>query len=277
MSDVIYPIINPPYQLPLIVSGIGFEDNQAHIYRKDGFSQHHIFLCKSGEGTIIVNDKTYILQKHMFFYLEPNIPHEYYGNTDRWELIWITFLGNHIEDILSEFEFNISQIGTLDNFNKTQSLLHKIYVTLKVDENYGKYICSNILYELLIELYITSQNKLKHVNSKSFTFVDTVKNYIDDHYNQELSIDELSELVHITPQHLCRTFKSRLNMRPFEYLAMKRMQQAKKLLSNTKMNVYEIAHKVGYNDCSYFCSMFKKYEMISPSEFRGLKSMIRVS
>ena len=51
---------------------------------------------------------------------------------------------------------------------------------------------------------------------------------------------------------------------------MKRIQDAKKMLSDTNMSVNDIAHSVGYNDCSYFCAIFKRYEMISPSEFRGL-------
>jgi len=52
---------------------------------------------------------------------------------------------------------------------------------------------------------------------------------------------------------------------------MKRIQHAKELLSANNMPVNDIAHLVGYNDCSYFCAIFRKYEMISPSEFKGLK------
>jgi AraC family transcriptional regulator, arabinose operon regulatory protein len=42
------------------------------------------------------------------------------------------------------------------------------------------------------------------------------------------------------------------------------------MLSENMLSVNDIAHLVGYNDCSYFCAVFKKYEMISPTEFRGL-------
>ena len=59
-------------------------------------------------------------------------------------------------------------------------------------------------------------------------------------------------------------------MRPFEYLARKRVSQAKVLLLEDKLNVNEIARAVGYNDCSYFCAVFKKHEMLSPAEFRSL-------
>ena len=59
-------------------------------------------------------------------------------------------------------------------------------------------------------------------------------------------------------------------MRPFEYLAKRRIQKAKLMLVQDKYTVNEIAQIVGYNDCSYFCSVFKKHEGISPAEFRAL-------
>ena len=59
-------------------------------------------------------------------------------------------------------------------------------------------------------------------------------------------------------------------MRPFEYLAKVRIGQAKIMLAQEKYTVNEIAQIVGYNDCSYFCSVFKKHEGISPAEFRAL-------
>ena len=270
MSSSIYPINNPPYKLPFEVLGIGFEDNQAHILRKEGYSVHQILFCKSGEGTLKVNEKTYKIVKNTFFYLEPNIPHEYYGNTDIWEVQWVTFSGNYIEDTLNELEFNCSKIGVISNFNTIQTLFNKIYVTLKADEHFGKLICSNMLFELLVESYTLSHNQSKNGISRGRCLADSVKDYIDEHYDQDITIEELSEFVKVTPQHLCRIFKKHIGLRPFEYLAMKRIKEAKSLLSNTKMTVNEIAAKVGYHDCSYFCAIFKRYELISPSEFRGL-------
>ncbi|NLZ45599.1 MAG: helix-turn-helix transcriptional regulator, partial [Clostridiales bacterium] len=69
---------------------------------------------------------------------------------------------------------------------------------------------------------------------------------------------------------LCRLFKECLNLRPFEYLARKRVQEAKTLLIEQHYTINEIASRVGYNDCSYFCAVFKKHEMLSPAEFRSL-------
>lgn len=271
MSYSIYPINHPNSNLPIIVFGIGYEDNQSHILRREGFPMPQIFICKSGEGTLKVNEGSFIVRKGSFFYLMPDTPHEYYGNTDKWEIEWIVFSGNQIDNILAELKFSSTKVGILNNFDKIQSSFNKIFVTLKLDNDFGKIICSSVLYEILVELYTMLHTKHEIEISNGTCVVNDVKHYIDDHYNENITIDELSRLVNVTPQYLCKIFKRHLNLRPFQYIAAKRIQHAKEMLSHGNMSVNEIAHLVGYNDCSYFCAIFKKYEMISPSEFRGLK------
>ena len=271
MSQSIYTINPPTCNLPVIVFGIGYEDNQPHVFRKEGFPTPQIFICKSGEGTLKVNESTYIIKKGSFFYLMPNTPHEYYSNTDKWELEWIAFSGIQIDNILAELKFDNSKIGTLSNFDKVESSFNKIFVALKSDNDFGKIISSSVLYKILVELYAMLNSKHEIEISQGNRIVNDVKLYIDEHYNQDITIEELSELVYVTPQYLCKMFKRHLNLRPFQYIAMKRIQHAKKMLLDNNMSVNDIAHLVGYNDCSYFCAIFRKYEMISPSEFRGLK------
>jgi AraC-type DNA-binding domain-containing proteins len=270
MSFFIYPINPPECKLPIIVYGIGYEDSQPHVLRKEGFLHHQIFICKNGEGTLKVNEKTFIIKKDHFFYLKSNVPHEYYGNTDKWEVEWITFSGNQIDDILTELKFESTKVGMLSNYDKILSSFNKIFVSLREDDNVGKLIASSLLYEIMVELSIMLHSKHELEASNENYLIENVKLYIADYYNQYITIDELSELVNVTPQYLCKLFKKHLNLRPFQYIALKRIQHAKKMLSDTNMSVNEIAHSVGYNDCSYFCAIFKKYELISPSEFRGL-------
>jgi YesN/AraC family two-component response regulator len=89
------------------------------------------------------------------------------------------------------------------------------------------------------------------------------------HFSEDISLEILADITDITPQHLCKIFKKCLYMRPFEYIAKKRIQEAKKLLIDRSMSIKAIGEAVGYKDSSYFCAIFKKHELISPAEFRG--------
>lgn len=270
MSKIIYPINPPTCNLPILVMGIGYEDNQPHMQRRDGHLIHQLFICKSGEGTLRVNDKTHIINKGSFFYLKANSPHEYYGNSDKWEVRWISFSGNQIDDILTELKFDITKVGVLSNIDKIEASFKKIYISLKSEDISGKYIASSVLYEILVDLYTMIHTKQEDETSEGNSIINLIKLYIDEHYNQDITLEELSNLVNITPQYLCKLFKIHLNLRPFQYITMKRIQYAKKMLSDYTMSVKDVAHMVGFSDCSYFCAIFKKYEMVTPMQFRGL-------
>jgi AraC-like DNA-binding protein len=270
MSYSIYPINPLTCNLPFIVFGIGSEDNQPHVLRKEGFPIPQIFICISGEGTLKVKEESFLLERGAFFYLMPNTPHEYYGTTDKWEVMWIAFSGNQMDAILAELKFDDTKVGVLSNINNTESLFKRILGALKTDDTTGKLIASSTLYEILVDFYILLYKKQEGESLKENGIINKLKLYIDDHYNQNITLEELSVLFNITPQYLCKLFKKHLNLRPFQYIAMKRIQHAKKMLSDNTMSVNDIAHLVGFNDCSYFCAVFKKYEKISPTEFRGL-------
>lgn len=269
MSKSIYPINPPTSNLPFIVMGVGYEDNQPHVLRKDGYPTHQIFICKSGEGTLRVGENTYTLHKGDFFYLLPNCPHEYFGTTDCWELWWLTFSGNHFDDILSELKLNEHQVGPLHNMEKVETLYKHIYAILKTEEPIGRMVVSSSLYEILVELYTQLQANQVLSTFGANTLIHVVKSYIDENFTKPITIEELSTLVDITPQYLCKLFKKHLNLRPFQYITMKRIQFAKKMLLDTSLSINTIAHASGFTDFSYFCAVFKKYEKISPTQFKG--------
>ena len=121
----------------------------------------------------------------------------------------------------------------------------------------------------MVENVFQAEN-IGHVVSQKLNQLSPVIEYIDKNYQKDITLVELADLIDLSPQYLCRLFKECLNIRPFEYLARKRVQQAKLLLLEGRWNINEIASMVGYNDCSYFCAVFKKHEMLSPAEFRSL-------
>ena len=100
------------------------------------------------------------------------------------------------------------------------------------------------------------------------TRLEQVLAYIDLHYADNLTLESMCSVSDVSPQHLCRLFRRKLNIRPMEYIAKKRIQEAKALLLNSPRNIAEISRIVGYNNCNYFCITFKKYEGVSPTEYR---------
>lgn len=95
--------------------------------------------------------------------------------------------------------------------------------------------------------------------------INEVKNYISKHYAQPLSLEMLAEFLSVSPFFLSRVFNSESGFSLSEYLTMVRMNQAKTLLLDGRMNVSEIADSVGYEDSGYFSKVFKRHFGCSPS------------
>ena len=93
-------------------------------------------------------------------------------------------------------------------------------------------------------------------------------NYIEENFRRDFPITVLADVTGVSQQYLCRVFNQTMNLRPNEYITCRRLQEAKHLLSETTLPVREICMLSGFADASYFSTVFRRYEGISPAEYR---------
>ena len=98
--------------------------------------------------------------------------------------------------------------------------------------------------------------------------IDNVKEYIDRNYCGDLSLEQLSKQVFLSPVYLSFLFKSITGENYMDYLKRIRLEKAKALLKKVEYKVYEIGNMVGYNDYKYFSIQFKKMYGMTPTEYR---------
>jgi YesN/AraC family two-component response regulator len=92
--------------------------------------------------------------------------------------------------------------------------------------------------------------------------------YVQQHYHQALSRQEIAEAIGINKNYLSDVFHDELGVAPWEYLNRYRVHQAKDLLRNTNAPISEIAAQVGFDDSSYFGRVFHRYVGRSPRAYR---------
>lgn len=96
-----------------------------------------------------------------------------------------------------------------------------------------------------------------------------IKQYIAQNYMNEISVNELSDQFHLSPNYLSKVFHDRAGVRFIDYLTEVRMDNAKRLLrKNMHATVQDIALMVGYYSVRHFSRIFQKYVGKSPSDFR---------
>jgi AraC family transcriptional regulator len=94
--------------------------------------------------------------------------------------------------------------------------------------------------------------------------------YINQHLQQDLSIEAIAALVQLSPYHFSRLFKQSTGLSPYQYILHCRIDYAKQLLQQPHLSISEIAHSVGFVSQSHFHRHFKRIVGSTPRQFRSL-------
>ena len=137
----------------------------------------------------------------------------------------------------------------------------------EIEKLYG---CQNIMEILEVtENNIREYEKfLEQSMSESRNEVSTVKNYIYQHYEEDLNLEMLAEKVYLSSGYLSFIFKKETGMNLNRFIRVFRMEKAKELLCSTNMKVAQVSEKVGFANVSYFCRSFREYYGSSPESYR---------
>jgi AraC family transcriptional regulator of arabinose operon len=270
MNSYMFPFITEEASLPLYVKGVGGLENQVSITRPNGYYDYQWLHCVKGKGRLLIDGKEFIIPKNAGFFMYPGIPHQYYAIEEPWETHWVNFDGEGVIPLLNALGFGRYNVYCFDDIRSIDNLIYDIFIISQSNGLMSGHRCSAKLYCLLIDL----RTLVREIGEKSGEYkmkrLKPVLEYIETNYNSNPTIDELSAIIGVSPQYLCKLFNKVLNTRPIIYLNLFKMNKAKKLfMTYPDISVKEVAKIIGYNDPSYFCALFKKHEGVTPMEFRN--------
>jgi Response regulator containing CheY-like receiver domain and AraC-type DNA-binding domain len=150
------------------------------------------------------------------------------------------------------------------NFNNEEKL-PKLYEAVENSITLNQ-ISSRLL--KFIKEYLDTYLEFK--NTKDSMPVNLAKQYISEHYSETITLEDISNIVHLNPVYFSIIFKKQCAMNFSEYLINYRLDIAKELLKDFDNNISEVANMVGYSDANYFSKLFKKIVGINPSQYRDL-------
>ncbi len=100
-------------------------------------------------------------------------------------------------------------------------------------------------------------------------FLDEIKAYIEKEYAEDIHLELFSKKFYMTKEYILRKYKEKFGTGIYEHVMSMRMQEAKRLLTQTDGQIQEIAFRVGFNDNHYFSKAFKAYFGMSPRHARS--------
>lgn len=241
-----------------------------HESRRYGLDSYLFIIILSGQGTIHYNCTSHSVKAGDCILLDCHSEYSHKSSEeDPWELMWIHFNGPHAQyyyENFSERHDNIFRIP--DTASVTESI--KQIITLNETHTADSALITSRIITDLLTIAITSGNTHKENDSQPVTAkLNAIISYIDEHFTEKLSLDELSSQFYISKFYLSHAFKKEYKMTVIQYILMKRISLAKEKLRYSSDSIEEIAAACGIPDASYFNKVFRKMEGITASQYRN--------
>ena len=240
-----------------------------HTSTRSGLVSYLCFLVLEGEGSLTYDGRQYSLKLGDCVFTDCRKTYSHSTSDCLWSLSWCHFYAPFMPAIYEKYK----ERGGLPVFHPEKpDAFQKIFVQLYELAPSSDYIrdmrINESLSALLTLLMQESWNPDHVAVSKKRMELAAVKAYMDEHYTQKLTLDDLEAQFFINKYYLLKIFKETYGMTISSYLISKRITRAKQLLRFTKLTIDEIGCEVGMDGAGYFSRMFKKAEGISPKEYR---------
>ena len=259
---------------PLIVTSCGtyrlYTRYKLPTWRPRGRLDFQLLYVASGKAHFLFGDEERIVTAgHMVLY-RPKEPqkYEYYGE-DQTQVYWVHFTGGNVTNILRSYgltdDKKVFYCGSsLDYQNLFRTMINELQMC---KENYAEML-EMYLRQIFIMLQRYFISAMKTDNARVVEEIDKATGYFNEHYSEDISIDEYAGNNHFSVSWFIRSFKQCTGSTPMQYILSKRIYNAEILLQNPSYNVTEISRIVGYDNPLYFSRIFKKAKGLSPSEYR---------
>ncbi len=241
-----------------------------HTSMRKHLSSYLFFLVKKGSGTLQYDGKEYALHPGDCVFINCHKQYSHSTSADFWTLKWVHFYGPNLNSIYEKY----SQRGGKPCFRPNhlevyEELLDTLYDIAASDIYIRDMKICEKLTSLLTLLMEESWNPTSDIPAPSLKRdAQAVKDYLDLHYQEKITLDHLAEHFFINKFYLTRIFREQFGLTINHYILQARITHAKRLLRFSDLPIEKIAIECGMQDANYFSRMFKKVEGISPGEFR---------
>lgn len=234
-------------------------------------NHYEIYFLTHGNRSFFLSDALYKLTAPSFVVIPPHVMHKTEGGA--FERFTISVAANELDPFQKKvFDTKALKIVT-PNDTENKQLLALLEEANKLKSS-DKYFEEEM--QALFGYIVYLLNKIKGNHQQPNTtaanamppIVLKIIDYLNSHYDEQLTLQSLADLFFLSPTALSYTFKKYTNCSVIDFLLNVRLTKAKELLSNSKKSVREISECCGFSSSNYFGLIFKKKEKLSPAAYR---------
>lgn len=247
---------------------------EPHISSRHNLSSFLFFAVISGKGYLTYEGKRHVLYAGDCVWIDCHKLYSHESSEEEpWALTWVHFYGKDVGNFYNIFiEQGHSYVFHPLSIAPFIECITTLYNTHKHQTSLTELSSNKYLTDIITLCYTESglwkadengviensmRNKLKHI-----------REFIDTHFAEKISLDDLAEHFFISKYHLSREFHKEYGITIGNDITAKKISKAKSLLRFTKDPIENIAEICGFQDSGYFIKVFKNAETMTPLEYR---------
>jgi len=245
-----------------------------HLERRPAgtLKEYNLHIIVSGKGYVMDGGERRELQAGSGFLYGPGESQNYGTDPDDpWDVRWVHFIGEGIEQLLSGKGQGEAWLFTLtQQRSRVEQALEKLTRLSEAFESANEPVISSALYEVLAALLHDAGRHRRLAGSGTREKMFEVADYIRANCAGKLNLTSIADKAGYSPYHFTRIFRDAVGKSPTHYMTECRILLAKNLLVSTPLAIKQIAYETGFSQSSYFISQFHRMTGMTPQQFRDL-------
>lgn len=235
-----------------------------------------LLTITQGELFCVVSGKTYLCQKGDILFFSARIPHTTYIQNSKCGYTLIQFrpehflgdsnnTGKYFNRFVRNANLPFAVLRNEELYHTVEKAVEEKKKQAEAFELYIKGAIFTIIALLCREGALSASNSVYSADIKKIL---PALSYIDEHFAQDITLDDIARLQNLNPAYFCRVFKRASGSSFVDYLNFVRICKSEKLLAAGKKSILEISCDVGFSSVSYYNRIFKRYKNCTPTEYR---------
>ena len=232
-----------------------------------------ILFIREGRGIHTIGGKQYHTKKGDILIYNSGVLHDERTNPNFEMSVYSCAVGNLKIDglrencLIPDSANPVLHSGTnREDIENIFKMMHsQIYSHYAGAEQIGSYLAWAVISIILNQL---EKPKDREEETAEHFIGERIKKFIDEHYFEELTVEDIGRRLHISPSYLNSVFKKATGYTPIQYIMNRRIGKAQSLLIGSDNSVTDIAFMVGYRDSNYFSTIFTKTVGMPPLKYR---------
>ncbi len=239
-------------------------------WRPKGRVDWQIIYIAAGEGHFMLDGQEVIVPAGNMVLYQPKQQQKYfYYGKDRTQVWFVHFTGRQVKSILKHYEIPLDGYILHTGISREyEECFRKMRDELiKCSWGYEEML-TYLFRELMLMIHRRMTEAMPQVSGFIQEEIDRAKAYFEEHYNEEISIEQYAASRSMSTSWFNRSFRGAVGTSPMKYILDIRIRNAQVLLETTDYSIANIAAVIGYDNPMYFSRMFRKAKGMSPAKYR---------